>query len=75
MSDPARSDVPKKSTHCVLVSLRAADFNVLFAGIPISTVAAGEFSNFPPAFGTGASAYVGVLAPIPVALSGGACSY
>jgi hypothetical protein len=44
--------------------LRAVDFNLPFAGISISTLAAGEFSNSPPACANGASAYVGVLAPI-----------
>ena len=42
----------------------AVGFNLLFAGLSISTLAVGEFSNSPPAYGTGASAFIGVLAPI-----------
>ena len=56
--------VPKIS-YTVSSFLRAADFNLLFAGIPISTVAAGEFSNSPPASGTGASAFIGSAGPNP----------
>src|SRR5262245_19211306 len=44
---------------------RTVAFNHLFAGISISTTAAGEFSNSPPAGGTGASAFIGGTGPDP----------